>query len=201
VALAVVQMETPAALVATAYGRILAGKLAILTIIVALAAWNRFWLTPAIMIGNDTGRRQLIRSIAIEGVLAVAILGLVAGWRFTPPPRALAIAAAQPFMTHIHTAKAMADVEFTPGRAGPIAVRLSLLRGDFAGLEAKTVTVALENPAAGIEPIIRQATKASDGSWHIPDLLVPLPGRWKLTVDILIDDFDKVLMDTDIVLR
>jgi len=37
----------------------------------------------------------------------VAILGVVAGWRFTPPPRALTAATEAPLAVHIHTDNAM----------------------------------------------------------------------------------------------
>ena len=34
------------------------------------------------------------------------IIALAAGWRFTPPPRVLAIEAAKPFFLHIHAGTA-----------------------------------------------------------------------------------------------
>ena len=45
---------------------------------------------------KDAGSRYLLRSIVGEIGLAVVILGLVATWRFTPPPRALTASAPSP---------------------------------------------------------------------------------------------------------
>ena len=71
--------------------------------------------------------------------IAAVVLGIVAGWRFTPPPRALVIAAMRPAHMHIHTAEAMADVTFKPGRAGPVQVDIIIMKGDFGGLDAREV--------------------------------------------------------------
>lgn len=49
-------------------------------------------------------------------ILVLAIFALAALWRFTPPPRTLAIA--EPAQIHIHAPKAMADITVTPGRVG-----------------------------------------------------------------------------------
>ena len=96
---------------------------------------------------------RLARSIAVEVVLVVAILGTVWLWRFTPPPRSLAAAAAAPVSLHLHGAKAMADVTITPGRAGPATVAIVVRAPDFGVPDAREVTLTLANPDAGIEPI------------------------------------------------
>ena len=46
--LALVQIETPRALLATGYGRLLVAKLCLVGILLAIAAWNRFRVTPAV---------------------------------------------------------------------------------------------------------------------------------------------------------
>lgn len=195
VVLAVVQVEQPRALLTTTYGVVLCAKLALVALLLALAAWNRFRLTPAIMDGLGPPRRLLVRSIAVEMVIVAAILGLVATWRFTPPPRALiAVSAAKPAHLHIHTAKAMADVTFDPGRAGLVRADIALMTGDFGALDAKEVRLTLENKAAGIEAISRAATKGDDAVWHVPQILVPAAGVWSVEVEILIDDFDQITL-------
>ncbi|MBU6461873.1 MAG: CopD family protein [Bradyrhizobium sp.] len=82
-----IQLESFAALIGTRYGIILLIKLALVVLLLALAALNRFYLTPIVTADHEnTG--ALRGSIALECVLVVAILGVGAGWRFTPPPRA-----------------------------------------------------------------------------------------------------------------
>src|SRR5438552_5422515 len=88
----------------------------------------------------------------VEVVLVLAIFSVAALWRFTPPPRALAAmeALAIPASVHLHGTKAMADVAFTPGHAGPVTATIDLMDGDANALKAKEVTLALSNQTAGI---------------------------------------------------
>jgi copper transport protein len=187
IVLAVVQIERPGALIATAYGWVLLAKLALVTALLGLAGFNRWRLTGAATAGDAAATHTLVRTIAVEIALVVAILGVSALWRFTPPPRATA--AAEPAEVHLHTAKAMAEVTMTPGRAGPVAASILIMTGDLGPLDAKEVTLVLANPAAGIEPIRIPTRKSVDGPWRA-DLTVPRPGHWSLRIDILISDFE-----------
>lgn len=200
-ALTVVQVQEPSALVSTAYGRLLVAKLSLLAILFALALLNRYRLTRPTESGQARARKSLIRAIAMETVLVLVILGIAAGWRFTPPPRALASAAAQPATVHIHTAKAMADVTITPGRAGPVSVSAVLMTGEFGPLDAKEVTFVFANPAAGIEAFQRKAEKPGDGTWRADEIVLPLPGTWTMRIDILINDFEMVRIEADVEIR
>lgn len=199
--LAIVQVADPGALLTTAYGLILCAKLCLVVLLLALAAWNRFRLTPAVMSGSNDARRKLSGSTTLEVAIVLVILGLVAAWRFTPPPRALAAASAKPAVVHIHSAAAMAEVTFEPGRAGLVQARIAIMTGEFGRLDAREVSLTLENRAAGIEAISRPATKESDGIWHVEKLLIPSGGRWSVQVDILINDFEKVTLEGQVDIR
>lgn len=199
--LAVIQVEMPSALVATDYGRLLLAKLALVVGLFALAATNRWVLTRPAEAGQTAPRHRLVRSIAVETVIVLAIFGIAAGWRFTPPPRALAVAAAEPVSTHVMTLQAMADLTVTPGRAGPVSVSIMLMTGDFGPLDAKEVTLVLSRPEAGIEPLKRVATKPGDGTWRVDGVVIPFPGRWTVRLDILVSDFEMVKVEGPIDIR
>ncbi|MER9563759.1 MULTISPECIES: copper resistance CopC/CopD family protein [unclassified Mesorhizobium] len=201
IVLAVIQVQTPSALVHTVYGRLLLIKLVLLVFLFTLAAVNRFKLTAPAEAGNTEVQRRLARSIGIEALIVVVIFGVAAGWRFTPPPRALAIAAAQPASVHIHTLQAMADLSIAPGHAGPVAASIFIMTGDFGPLDAKQVTLVLSKPDSGIEPIKRPATKPGDGTWRVDDLVIPVPGRWTARLDILVSDFEMVKIEAPIDIR
>jgi copper transport protein len=179
----------------TAYGRVLSAKLALVFLLLALAAWNRYRVTPAILANQARARRALRRTIIAEIIIVACIFGLVASWRFTPPPRVLAIAAAQPALLHIHTAQAMADIRFEPGRAGIVRASVVIMTGDFGGLDAKEVQLTIENKAAGVEAIARPAIKGGDAVWRVEQLPIPQGGRWDVRLDILIDDFRKIILE------
>jgi len=201
VVLALIRVETPAALIGTAYGQVFSIKLALLIFLFTLAVLNRWILTEPAARGDSGAQRRLVRAIAVETAIAMLIFSVVACWRFTPPPRALAIAAAQPAITHIHTARAMADLTLTPGRAGQVAGTIVVMTGDFGPLDASEMTLVFSNPAAGIEAIRRPAHKAGDGTWRVEGLTIPVGGKWRVRIDVLISDFDLARLDGEIEIR
>ena len=133
------------------------------------------------------------------------ILAVVAGWRFTAPPRALAAAAQAaveaPLAIHIHTETAMFQVLISPGKVGSDDFVLQLMAGDASPLPAKEATLTLSLPERGIEPIERAATLGPDGYWHLRGVPLPLPGRWHMRIDALVTDFEKVTLEDDFEVR
>jgi len=198
--LAVVQIETPSALVATSYGRVLLAKLGIVAALFILAALNRWRLTKPAAHGDEAARRSLVRAVRIELVLIALILGVASLWRFTPPPRIIAIEAARPAATHLHGDKVMADISIAPGRVGAVAVSVFVMTPMFDPLPAKEVTLSLSNPTAGIEPI-RRVARLADGAWRADGLVISLSGRWKVAIDVLISDFEMVKLEGEVEIR
>ena len=193
--LATIQLESFSALVTTKYGLILSAKLALVAALLALAALNRFRLTPALA-KNGTATSPLVRSIVLECVLAAGILCAVAGWRFTPPPRSLVPDA--PLAVHIHSDKAMFQVLVSPGRVGMDDFVLQLMNGDGTLLHAKEATLTLSLPERGIEEIERQGTLEPDGFWHVSKVPLAIPGRWHMRIDALVTDFEKLTLEDDL---
>ena len=199
--LAVIQVESPQALVTTNYGRRAHCQACRSSpSLFALAMRNRWRLTKPALGGDTAARAALARSIRLEVILVCAVFAIAALWRFTPPPRVLAIEAALPASVHIHGEKAMAEVTVTPGRAGPVAVSMFVMNGAFDPLPAKEVTLVLSNPAAGIEPIRRPA-RLVDSAWRVDDLVLPLAGRWTVRLDILVSDFEMVKLEGEMAIR
>lgn len=200
-ALAVVQVGHVEALWTTAYGRVFVAKLGLLLLLFTLAVINRFSLTPAYRQREPATARQFARSVRMEIVLICTILAVASLWRFTPPPRSLAAVAAAPASVHIHTEKAMAELTITPGEAGPVSASIYVMDGDFGPLEPKEVTLALSNPAAGIEPIRRPMAKKADGEWHAEPLTLPVAGTWRARIDVLISDFEMAKLEGEILIK
>lgn len=203
--LAFVQMGPPGPAWLTAYGIILAVKLGLLAALFGLAIINRFRLTGPALAGDIQARYRLHKSILCEIGLVLVILALAAGWRFTPPPRAITLAeAAQaalavPAYAHAMDDKVMADIVITPGRAGPVTIEISVIDTNGAPLEPASVDLTLSAPDLGIEPI-KVPARFVDGLWRIDEQLIPLPGLWELVLDIRIDRFTLARIGTDITL-
>ena len=73
-----------------------------------------------------------------------------------------------------------------------------LLDAELRPLAAKELTLVFANPAAGIEPMRRNAISEGDATWRIDDLRIPVAGRWHLRVEILISDFEKLTIEDQV---
>lgn len=194
--LAVIQLGPDPAHWQSAYGAILAAKLGVLAALLGLAAWNRWGLTPAAMAGDATAQSRMQRIIRAELALALIILALTAGWRLTPPPRALALVTPPPALAHLHSDAVMANLILTPGQAGPATLQIELTDADFAAIDALGVTLHLSLPDRGIEALARPATATdTPGLWTIPDLVLPLPGDWGVALDIRLSRFSQTRLE------
>jgi copper transport protein len=195
--LATVQLESFRALIETRYGLILSIKLALVVVLLGLAVLNRFRLTPALA-RDPSNTSPLVRSILAECAVVIAVLAVVAGWRFTPPPRSLVTAIATPLAVHIHTETAMFQVLVSPGTVGTDSFVLQLMNGDASPLDAKEATLFLSLPERGIEALERKAVLGADGYWHVLDVPLPYPGHWHMRIDALITDFQKISLEDDL---
>lgn len=199
VTLALIQLGAPGASWLSPYVLILAFKLALLVALFGLAVWNRGWLTTPTLAGDAVARQKLRASIRIEAVLVLLILALVAGWRFTPPPRALAIAAANlpAIMTHVMDQKAMATLTLTPGNAGPVLLELWLTDPNDAPLSPQEVSVTLTEPALGIGPI--KLSAVGEGPyWAVEGLTIPVAGSWNVAIDIRASRFELFKLEAEL---
>ncbi len=208
VLLAVVQVGSFSALWTTAYGVILLFKLAAVGALLTLATVNRLIFTPALARNEAQRRTWFAWSIAAEGLLVLLILGLVAGWRFTPPPRTIAAPPAGPPITglatvsaHIHSEQGMAQIALSPGRVGRTTMTIRLASATGSLLNPKEVQVALSQPSSGIEPLERPAAQVAPGTWRVSDLMLPRSGEWQVQVEVLVSDFDKVILEGTITVR
>ncbi len=196
VVLAVVQLDRVDALWTTSYGIVLSCKLAAVAALLALGLANRYAFVPRYVRGDAAASKPLTRTMTAELCIVAAVLALVATWRFTPPPRALA--AVEPIEVHLHGARAMAQVSLTPVRARDPRVNIEVLDGDFNALKVKEVTVTFANPAAGIEPVRRAAVHAHGALWQVEGMRIPVAGQWIVRVDLLIDDFEKLVLEDQV---
>ena len=197
--LAVIQVGRLEALVDTTYGQVLLAKLVLLAGVFALAVYNRLRLTAPVLAFNVEATRRLVQTIAVEAALVVLVLSIAALWRFTPPPRALALVEAAPLSLHIHTDTAMGEVIFASGATGETSADIVLMTGDFGPLEANALTLVASNPAAGIEETKYPAALQPDGSWHVAPLQIPVPGTWTIRLDIRVSDFVMTRIADDVV--
>ncbi|XDA99119.1 CopD family protein [Sulfitobacter sp. LCG007] len=188
-----------AALAGSAYGALLGVKLALVTVLLALAGFNRIVLTPALAEGRPEAARSLRRTIRAELFVGLAVLALASGFRLTPPPRTLANAY-PPLHAHLHDARVAVDMVLSRSSAGTVDIALRLLPAASGDLRPKGMRVTFSMPEAGVEPIRLEATAADDGTWHAGPASLPLAGDWQVGLRLLVTDFDSVTLGTKITL-
>ncbi len=189
-------------LVATEYGRLVALKIGLFVAMVAIAAVNRFYLTP--QLPDLRAVRALKRNSLAEIGLGLCVL-LFVGMLGTLPPSAHvhpAAAAIPPdaAYVHIHTAEAMADVTIDPGRAGQAAVTIRVSREDFSRFPAKDVRLSLEPPKASQQAPDRPAVEQIDGSWLVDAAELAGPGVWTVRVIVTPPTGDPIVLDAPVVI-
>ena len=174
--LAIIQLESFGALIGTRYGIILLVKLVLVAMLLALAALNRFLVTPAL--ARDRREYAAIAGIGPAGMRRWCS----AFWPLSPAgasrrrrARCALPAVEAPLAVHIHTETAMFQVLISPGKVGSDDFVLQLMAGDASPLPAKEATLTLTLPERGIEPIERRATLGPDGYWHMRGVPLPLP--------------------------
>ncbi|MBS0535476.1 MAG: copper homeostasis membrane protein CopD [Proteobacteria bacterium] len=176
----------PDGLLASAYGRVLALKVAVFGAMLALAAVNRYRLTPRLPAPGAI-RRLSISTLAETGlgagvVLLAAILGTL------PPASHLHMhrAAVNPdaAFVHIHTAEVMADLSIDPGQTGLSTAAIKLWHEDYSPFFAERVQLALDPALSGTAGLRHDAHQLADGTWAIDELRIQSPGVWTARVII-----------------
>lgn len=198
--LALLQLDRPGDLWHTPYGIVLSVKLALVGGLLGIAAFNRWRCTGPVLAGDAAARGRLRRSILAETAVAVVLLGVVSLWRFTPPPRSLDAAGAASSQRNGH-----GPVSFmlSNDRAHAMVTRSGgawlVALSDPSGrpLAAQGLTLALSDPQAGIEPLRREARRLADGRWRAETGPLPVSGagHWRLSMEILVDDFEQVTLE------
>ena len=193
IALACFRLDRLDALWSTVYGRLLSIKIAAVLSLLALDVFNRRAL--ALQRGKLEPRRLVVVTSA-EFVLAVAILGVVGLWRFTPSP--VALAAADATFIHFHGEQAMASINLETVRDRGASLSISLTDSNEQPIAASNVTITVSDPSAGIAAIERSATANGEGEWQIAGLHIPVAGVWRMRVDIQTKDSGKISLEDNV---
>ncbi len=180
------------------YGRILCVKLALLSGLLAVAAFNRYGLTVRVEQGDHRAARAMRKLIAVEIMLVLLILAAATTWRFTPPPRALAPSRATASHIHIHTAEAMADVTLVARGSNQVEAQVFLADGEGAPLKAKEVVLKFSSPQQGLEALEEETQLGENETWKTKAFALPATGRRHVRLDVLISDFESISLEGEI---
>lgn len=183
---------SPAALIDSSYGARLLAKLALVASMLALAAVNRWGLVPALVSGRS-GRAWLGATLAAEMLLGFGVLVVTATFPLSPPPRATE---ENSTITVVASGRGgQATLSLVPGRIGSYRLEAGVADPDGVPIAAREATLVWSAPALGVEPIRLAATMPLPGVVVADGLPRPRAGRWRLRLDLLIDDFTKLTFE------
>jgi copper transport protein len=185
------------------YGTALLGKLALFFIVLAIAAYNKIVLTPALERSETTAVTRIRRTIRIEYAVYVLILGAAMTMTLTPPPRAMAAQAAgrvnaaataiDGIKTTVKSVNGYSvDIELTPARAGDNML-MAIVKDPNGKVLDKMADLELVATleSAGISEIRLKGKPLGNGMWHVMISEMIIPGHWTLDVEAFPSDFEK----------
>jgi copper transport protein len=207
--ISLVQVQSPANLLGNTYGTGLLRKQALVLIILGIAAYNKFVLTPALEKGDANAPARIRRSIRIEFSLYVLVLGAAMALTLTTPPRAIMdqskggmASMGAGFKTTVQSNGYTVDLDITPAVAGENMIMATVKGKDGQVLTTMADLEITGNlPAAGIADVLVKGEKMDNGMWHVMFKEMIIPGDWTLKIDAFIDDFDKVTFETTVPIK
>jgi len=177
----------------SAYGLRLSAKLLAVLTMLAIAALNRFWLTPRALAGAAAMRRRLLRVLQLDLAVALLAVVLAVGLSAGPPPTASLV-------FDLSNEQYAIMLTLSPGRSGDNEAAVRIGMHDGMPIDPKKVEIRVESPAAGIEPSTQEASQIAPGLYRVPALPLWAKGAWKLRLSLMIDDFTMVDRDVELTL-
>jgi copper transport protein len=190
--LAWLEVRALRALLTTAYGQTLLVKLAVVAVVVAVAAYNRYRLVPAVHNAGQlpAGRWRLRRTVTAEAGLMAAVLAVTAVLVSLQPAREAAGIGGM-FTADVAVADHTLNLTVDPNRAGANEVHLYLLDETGRPVDADGVTLRFTMATEEIGPLEREPLVAGPGHWvHVgPEL--QFPGTWQIEATVTLSRFER----------
>lgn len=216
-ALALERLDTLSDLLVTDYGRLVLAKIAGAILLVALAAVNKLRLTPAIAAGASGAAARLRFSIAAELALMAGVVGLAAALAHTDPHAGHVHEGHDRHAHHRHhgpgerqaegvtlrleAGERIAAVEIYPARRGRNTLTASFATRAGGALAPLEASLELALPAAGVGPFGIKLAPLGQGKFTAEIAEFALVGRWRIRLDALVGEFEKVIFRGEVEIR
>ncbi len=202
VAVAVLQVRSLDGVTSTEYGRLLIFKTVLVAILLSLAAFNRFRLTPSLVAGEANAWNSFRGSVAVELAVGTAVLMITATMAQTAPPRSiLDTASPDSYLVEELSGNRSISVGLTPARAGRNTLTVTLVGDAWGGVSSLSATAMLSNEAEAVEPLTRDLVPGGPLSFALSGPEFAFPGDWTVRIEVLVTDFEKAVFTTTVVVR
>jgi copper transport protein len=215
VAISLKQLGSPTRLFDNDYGSVLLAKVSLVLVIILIAVYNKKVLTPRLIEARDDAACSIRRTIRLELLLYVLVLGAASALTITTPPRALVAAGSEVGtatmatvpgglikQTLVSASGHSAEIELSPAKVGENMLMATIK--DPAGniiLTAAALEVGVSLESAGIDDVRVKAEPVGNGMWHAMVGATLIPGDWVMTIDCYVTDYDKVSFTTTVALQ
>lgn len=174
-------------LTATDWGRLLLTKVTVVVALLAVAGVSR-WLL------QHDGATSLRRTVIVESVLGVVVLGMAAGMVALPPQPPVE---ARSFATELSSGGLIAIVTLGPGSVGSNELHLTMTPpgGSITPIVGVTARVRLESADIPDSPV----TMVREGPNHYSGMITfPRGGDWTLEIIVQITETQTVLLSSTV---
>ncbi|WP_062430741.1 copper resistance protein CopC [Herbidospora daliensis] len=194
----------------TAYGRLVLVKLVLVLAVIGVAAWNRYRLVPAVLVGAS--RRATLdalrRTVGVEAA-GLAVVVAVTGVLVSQTPReeaaATPVAAAPaassgPKTLTAAVGDAKATMVISPGKRGVNALQLSLVDAEGVPLVPhETPELSVRLPAYELGPFKKPLSTTGKGTYEAT-VDFPLDGTWTVTLVVRLSEFESPVVSQEVVI-
>ena len=175
---------------ATDWGRVVLVKVTLVVVLLAFAGVSRWLLL-------HDGSASIRRTVLVEALLGVTVLGLAAGLVALPPTP---VVAAHPFAAQLASNGLIVEVSLGPGVVGGNELHLVITPPGGSIVPVTTVIARVLLDAESIPPapitLVRKA-----GNHYSGDVTFPRAGDWTLEVIVQVTEDNTVLLKTTIPIR
>jgi copper transport protein len=200
-ALALQRMHGLADLIETDYGGLVLLKIAGAALLIAIAALNKFALTPAVARAAPGAARRLRLAVGAELALMAGVVGIAATLAHTDPHAGHpADAPAAGTTLRLEAGERVAAVELHPAKPGRNTLTVAFTKRDGTKLAPLEATLELALPGR-IEGFAIKLSPRGNGKFAGDIAELAVAGRWQLRIDALISDFEKAIFRGEVELR
>jgi copper transport protein len=175
----------------TSYGQLLLAKLALVTPILFLGAWNNRFAVPRLRgeLASPRERRLFVQRAGAELTLMVAVVAVTAVLVEQPPARA-ALAPSGPVSAKTQLGPYRLRLVVQPAAAGLNTIQVYLLGRSGRPANVAAVDVAASLSSKSVGPLRFKGRRLAQGRFVVRGAQLALPGKWELRVSARRGEFD-----------
>jgi copper transport protein len=147
---------------------------------------------------DEAEMTRLRRSVWVEVVIAVVILGLTAMLVNAAPARAQNT---EPVSLTLKSRQVWVYADIAPGAAGPNDMHFTALPTGGGPATIADMTVQLTRPGEDLPPFSVPLQKLGAGHYYAPLYDIPYSGKWQMTIRVQLGQTDEAVLSSPFTLR